>query len=276
MASLCQVLAIASISIFTCWARNDVKDWERFKVFVSDYKKIYKDYNETFARFRIFQESLDRQEKLNLLEKSKGGTAVYGVNKFSDLTEDEFAASRLTPTSVFKAVSRKATVPTLPGGVLPSSFDWRSRGVVTAIKDQKRCGSCWAFSVVETVESRAAILNFTLSALSTQEVLSCDPNQEGCGGGVPQAAFQWLSAKGVPLATEANYPFSSSDGKNYPCTGLPTNGVVVKSFQSMTGDEEKMRAALVGYSPLSVAVNANAWQDYIGEVMGMLCCNWGQ
>ena len=44
----------------------------------------------------------------------------------------------------------------------------------------------------------------------------------------------------------------------------------------MTGDEEKMRAALVGYSPLSVAVNANAWQDYIGEVMGMLCCNWGQ
>ena len=53
---------------------------------------------------------------------------------------------------------------------------------------------CRAFSVVETVESRAAILNFTLSALSTQEVLSCDPNQDGCGGGVPQAAFQWLSA----------------------------------------------------------------------------------
>ena len=95
MASLCQVLAIASVSIFTCWARNDVKDWERFKVFVSDYKKIYKDYSETFVRFRIFQESLDRQEKLNLLEKSKGGTAVYGVNKFSDLTEDEFAGNFL-------------------------------------------------------------------------------------------------------------------------------------------------------------------------------------
>ena len=55
------------------------------------------------------------------------------------------------------------------------------------------CVLCRAFSVVETIESRAAILNFSLSELSTQEVLSCDPNQNGCGGGVPQLAFHWLS-----------------------------------------------------------------------------------
>lgn len=40
---------------------------------------------------------------------------------------------------------------------LPVSVDWREAGVVSPVKDQGRCGSCWAFSAVSSLESHAAI-----------------------------------------------------------------------------------------------------------------------
>jgi hypothetical protein len=40
--------------------------------------------------YMSMQQSLERQRRLNAYESKHGGTAVYGVNKFSDLTPGEF------------------------------------------------------------------------------------------------------------------------------------------------------------------------------------------
>eukprot|EP00906_Rhabdomonas_costata_P019213 RCo028028 len=60
--------------------------------------------------------------------------------------------------------------------VLPKEWDWRLRGVVSPVKDQGRCGSCWAFSAVETVESIWAIKTGSLNELSVQQILDCTNN----------------------------------------------------------------------------------------------------
>ena len=112
-----------------------------------------------------------------------------GVNKFSGMTRAEFKAS----LSGYKArhggaaQARAGALPAplaghQPVSALPASLDWREKGVVTPVKDQGQCGGCWSFSAAETAESIVAIATGKLLVLSEQQILSCTPNPEQCGG----------------------------------------------------------------------------------------------
>ena len=65
---------------------------------------------------------------------------------------------------------------------LPESYDLRPLGVVPEVRDQGNCGSCWAFSKTASLMSALLNVNQTVD-LSEQELVSCDQNNDGCGGG---------------------------------------------------------------------------------------------
>lgn len=90
-------------------------------------------------------------------------------------------------------------------------MDWRANGVVTPVKDQAQCGSCWAFSTTGSVEGANALYTGELVAVSEQELLDCDrDNEYGCQGGLIDYAFQWIiDNKGI--ATEEEYSYLAID-----------------------------------------------------------------
>jgi hypothetical protein len=68
---------------------------------------------------------------------------------------------------------------TFSDAVPPERIDWREHGIVSTVKDQRSCGSCWAFSAVDTTESAAALVDGELRTLSTQEIVDCDQSDYG-------------------------------------------------------------------------------------------------
>jgi hypothetical protein len=168
-----------------------------FRSFEREYNKIYPTSEERAHRFQIFLETLKRIDQLNENEPFR----PHGINEFADLTPAEFRLRYLmTSEDMLRIQSLLDNVPELelPSHVdLPEEFDWRNNGsFVTPVKNQKQCGSCWAFSVTENVESVWAIAGNELVELAPQQIVDCDTKDNGCSGGDTIHAYEYVIAAG--------------------------------------------------------------------------------
>ncbi|CAF4385500.1 unnamed protein product, partial [Rotaria sordida] len=84
--------------------------------------------------------------------------------------------------------------------VVPSEYDWTNQthvpGAVTPVKDQRHCGSCYAFGVVGALEKTYAEIYKESSPLSPQELIDCS-GQGGCDGGDFVPSFHYIKKKSL-------------------------------------------------------------------------------
>ncbi|XP_050354314.1 uncharacterized protein LOC126776083 [Nymphalis io] len=233
-----------------------------FSDFLATYRPDYiNDHNEMLKRFSIFKDNVKKIHDFNTHER---GTARYAVTRFADLTYEEFGQKYMGLKPSLRDHNqipmRKAEIPQVH---LPALFDWRQYNAVTEVKDQGSCGSCWAFSVTGNIEGQWKIQTGELVSLSEQELVDCDKLDEGCNGGLPDNAYRAIEQLGG-LETENDYPY---EGENDKCAFNKTlSKVRITSAVNITSNETDMAKWLVQNGPISIGINANAMQFYVGGV----------
>ena len=228
----------------------------------------YKTVTESNYRSYIYDQNIAKIEEHN----AGNHTWTMGVNKFADLTAEEFKA-RYTGGFISRHHAHGLRGQRVISTALPASVDWSAKGAVTPVKNQGQCGSCWSFSATGALEG-AWFLNTTkLVSLSEQQLVDCSTAEgnQGCNGGLMDYAFQYvIDNKG--LTTEAAYPYTATGPNTCAAKGKPV-AVTITGFTDVTPNSETALLTAIVQQPVAVAVEAdqNSFQLYSGGVMTQAC-----
>lgn len=250
-----KVLLIALLLITSTLANDSV--FRKFMEYTHEFDKHYTSPEEFLTRFAIFKTNL-----LDVLAHDKFSSEQHkrGINQFSDLTFEEFKATYLN----LKAPSNKyCSSSKLEFYDAPASHDWRAKGMVSDVKNQGSCGSCWAFSVVGFLESQS-LMKGKKDKFTEQQLVDCNKTTYGCQGGWPDLAFKYLQTAGIEA--EASYPYTARDGTcQYSSSKVIGKTANVKCWENPT--VATLQSQLYTIGPLTIVVDASDFQSYSSGVL---------
>ena len=217
------------------------------------------------SRFSHFLVNLKIADQRNIQEHLAGGTAVHGISRFSDMSQEEFSLRFLRADATMKSNDSKKQVISTPPKADMGLVDWTGK-LTTPVKDQGYCGSCWAFSATEQIESDTIRTQGSTFVLSPEQITQCDKGSFGCGGGWTETAYGYVRRAGG-ITTEAAYPYTSYSGTTGTCkVDSSTFKVSVSGFHTL-GSEAEMASYVQTTGPLSICIDANNWNSYTGGIL---------
>ncbi|XP_029918964.1 cathepsin S-like [Myripristis murdjan] len=229
------------------------RHWELWKKM---HDKVYSEPIEEFGRRRIWEENLEMINVHNLEVSLGMHTYELAMNHLGDMTTEEVTGlltGTLVPADLERGPSPFVRV---NHTFLPPSLDWREKGLVTEVKNQGSCGSCWAFSAVGAMEGQLSKTQGILVSLSPQNLVDCSIKygNHGCNGGFMSNAFQYIKNQGIE--SDAAYPYIGKPGL---CRYNPQYQAANCSGYAFLpeGNEDALMEGLATIGPISVAIDAS-------------------
>jgi cathepsin L len=263
-----------------------------FKAWSSAFDREYTDLEEASSKFMTWLDNLYVIAESNSQELSY----KLGLNQFSDLNTEEFRHYVHGDNGAcFKGDERKRILnrngrdhgilnrdtdeqPLMGhmghGIQVPDSVDWSTKGVVTPVKNQGQCGSCWAFSATGAMECQYAIKTGTLNSLSEQELVDCAGFQYGClgcNGGQMTGAMKYAAKEGG-LCAESEYKYEAKDG-TCKASSCGTKYDANQGYDAVTPEDSAALEAATAAGCVSIGIEADqtAFQHYSSGVLPGTC-----
>jgi len=239
-----------------------------FEAFQKKYAKSYASSDEIAYRRQIFEKNARLVRELN---KRHAGAASFKGNAFLDMTREEVLSFR---GGVRRSVREQRRLPEHRAFVtehaasssapLPTDFDWRAKpGVVSPVKDQGMCGSCWTYGLMGPVESIHAIQSGSLVELPEQFAVDCTwtnntdgPSNSGCDGGDSDVGALEIVRKygGIIPSAKAYGSYLSVNGYCKDTRLMETGARISGWVDVKHRDQSGLLDALVNQGPISVGI----------------------
>lgn len=264
----------------------DQAAWNAFKQM---YGKKYKNAAEEQARMKMFMENKQEMERHNKLFKNKTVSYEKGLNKFSDMSNDEFYSkyahshygsdphddesddgdgdddyyvdiSDNAEDKLLNSLHNHIETFEMPDDAeIPSSIDWRKKGAVTSVKDQ--CGpSCGLYGPIGATEGQYFLKTGKLISLSAQNLMDClDNAQKTCYGILPDDAYSYMRTNGID--SQRSYPFTNDKES---CNFDPDDSVtkIRKMVKIPSGDEKALTYAIATVGPIGIGIDFTGLKDH--------------
>ncbi len=148
-----------------------------------------------------------------------------------------------------KSAARSATA-------IPSSYDLRKLGRLTAVRDQGYCGSCWAFGTLASLES--SLMPSEKRDFSENNLINISGFDLGpCDGGFEDMTVAYLMRWSGPV-NEKDDPYNGQEVPNPSPTGLTvqkhSQNIFMLPSRSSSTDNDAIKRAVMENGALSAGM----------------------
>ena len=236
-----------------------------FMNYIAKHGKVYETVEEYGFRMNEWRKA-DRYIQLHNNEMNATWTLSH--NHLSDWTH----AERKSLNGLKPELRTREYAPVLLEPSNSDGVNWVEKGAVTDVKNQGSCGSCWSFSTTGALEGAHFIATGSLESFSEEQFVQCDygvTKNLGCNGGLMDKAFAYAESNAIQ--TEANYPYTSGNGRKGSCDSSKLEGASLKvtTYTDVTVNSPEQLKAALDKQPVSVAIEADkmAFQMYHSGVL---------
>lgn len=236
-----------------------------------NYNDFAKKHNENYL---IFENNFLLIKNANEQLLNKNNSFSIELNKYADMVDfnnnddvnfyDDLNCKLSETDNIVKSFNFQSLIKLLPN---PFEFfkkkkekyiNWNETTYLSSVKNQGRCGSCYAFSTTNVLETFMRINNYSVDRLSEQQIVDCSPKDYGCEGGFMHTSFDFIiENKGLLANDDYKYQAIAQNCSSSQSNGTNVIGSNITEYQFVMPNSVQDFKDSVLKTPVAIALDAD-------------------